>query len=92
MIDRYIVFLNSILKKASETPAGAVLTLKRPVKESVVQKVAMLLEPKALVAHYARLYSINPLDFSVERIKSMQEPDVKQRRTAIEQEQQAQEK
>ena len=92
MIDRYIDFLNLILAEASKTPAGASLSLKRPIKESTIQKMAMLLEPKALVAHYARLYAINPADFSLERIRSMQEPDRKQKRTAIEQELQAQEK
>ena len=90
MVDRYIAFLNSVLKEASVTPGGASIALKRPIKESVVQKCAMLLEPQALVAHYARLYNINPADFSLERIKDMQEPDRKQRRTAIEREQQAQ--
>lgn len=91
MVDRYIAFLNTLLAAASKTPGGASIALKRPIKEHVVQKCAMLLDPKALVAHYARIYKINPADFSVDRIQSMQEPDRKQRRTAIEREQQAQE-
>ena len=38
MIDRYIDFLNLILAEASKTPAGASLSLKRPIKESTIQK------------------------------------------------------
>lgn len=91
MVDRYIAFVNKVLQLASKTPAGASLRIKRPLKESVVQKVAMLLEPTALIAHYARIYKIDPRDFSTDRIKSMQEPDRKQKRTAIEMEQNAQE-
>jgi hypothetical protein len=91
MVDRYIAFLNTVMKEASRTPGGAAIELKRPVKESVVQKCAMLLEPEALVAQYARIYKLNPADFSIERIRGMQAPDRKQKRTTIEQEQQAQE-
>lgn len=92
MVDRYIVFVNNLLETASKTPAGATLRLKRPVKESVIQKVAMMLQPTALIAHYARIYKLDPKDFSPERIALMQEPDKKQKRTDIEREQQAQDK